>query len=161
MTDYPALKAEIAKPAYAGMTDAQIAAAMNTMTVASEAAVSGGDVGKLWARRGVLGAARERARRTGMPALTNAQRATAWEVITMVDQDGFSGLDPTSPTQRAALVAFLDRLVTDTIMSAGDKQATLALLARSQTVAQSIGWGIMHDMDAASAAAAVAAARGV
>lgn len=161
MADYLALKAEIAKPAYVGLSDAQIVAALTTNTVASEQAVNGATIGQLWARRGVLGTAQERARRTGMPALTNAQRATAWEVITMVDQDGFSGLDPTSPTQRAALVAFLDRLVTDTIMSAGDKQATLVLLARSQTVAQSIGWGIMHDMDAASAAAAVAAARGV
>lgn len=137
MTDYPALKAEIAKPAYAGMTDAQIAAAMNTMTVASEAAVSGGDVGKLWARRGVLGAARERANRA---ALTPGQRATAWSAIEMVDRDGFSGLDPSSPGQRAALVSFLDGLVAETIMTAGDKAATLALLTRSQTIAQSLGW---------------------
>lgn len=137
MTDYPALKAEIAKPAYAGMTDAQIAAAMNTMTVASEAAVSGGDVGKLWARRGVLGAARERANRG---ALTPGQRATAWNAIEMVDRDGFSGLDPKNPVQRAALVSFLDGLVAETIMNAGDKAATLALLMRSQTIAQSLGW---------------------
>lgn len=140
MTNYVALKAEIAKPAYSGLSDAQIVVALNTTTIASEAVVSGADVGKLWARRGVLATAHERARRTGNPALSNAQRATAWEAIMMVEQDGFSGLDPTDPKHRAALVAFLDRLVTDTILSAGDKAATLALLARSQTTAQSLGW---------------------
>jgi hypothetical protein len=58
----------------------------------------------------------------------------------MVDRDGFSGLDPKNPVQRAALVSFLDGLVAETIMNAGDKAATLALLMRSQTIAQSLGW---------------------
>ena len=103
-----------AKPATG--IDAQIAADLNTMTVASEAAVSGSDVSKLWARRGVLGAAREANR----GALTPGQRATAWNAIEMVDRDRFSGLDQ-KPVQRAALVSFLDGLVAETIMNAGDK----------------------------------------
>lgn len=137
MTDYLALRDEIAKPAYTGMSDDAIAATLNTTPVVSEAAVSGADIGKLWARRGILGAARERANRG---ALTPGQRATAWNAIEMVDRDGFSGLAPKNPVQRAALVSFLDGLVTETIMNAGDKAATLALLMRSQTIAQSLGW---------------------
>ena len=158
MADYLALKAEIAKPAYVGLSDAEIVAALNTTEVASEAAVSGASIGQLWARRGVLGAARERAQQA---ALTPAQRATAWMAIEMVDRDGFSGLDPAVPAQRAALVDFLDRLVTDTIMSAGDKTATLALLARTQTVGASIGWSVLGEMDETSATLTVAAARRV
>lgn len=156
MTDYAALRAEITKPAYSGMTDEQIVTALLTNTVPSEAAVTGGEVGKLWARRGVLGIARERAART---TLTAAQRANAWSAIEMVAQDGFSGLDPRNPAQRAALVTFLDSLVTDTILTAADRTATLALLSRAPTVAVSIGWAILHDMDPASAAITVARAR--
>lgn len=136
-TDYAALKVEIAKPAYVGMTDAQIAAAVNANTVASEVIVTGREVAQLWARRGILGLARERSARS---ALTAAQRTAAWNAIEMVDRDGFAGLDPNNPTQRAALVTFLDGLVTETIMTAGDKSATLALLARTQTIAASLGW---------------------
>jgi hypothetical protein len=156
MPDYLALKAEIAKPAYAAMTDAQIVAALLSGTVTTEAPESGEAIGRVWARRGVLGAARERA---GNAGLTVAQRQTAWDAISMVEHDGFSGLDPANPAQRNALVAFLDKLIADSIMTQSDKTATLALLARTQTVARSIGWGILHDMDAASARAAIAAAR--
>lgn len=136
-TDYAALKAEIAKPAYAAMTDAQIVATLNSTQTSSEEAVNGSTVGALWARRGVLGAARERANRA---ALTPAQRTAAWNVIEMVERDGFSGLDPSNPTLRAALVNFLDSLVTETIMTAGDKAATLALLLPTKTIAASLGW---------------------
>lgn len=150
MADYLALKAEITKPAYAAMTDAEIVAALLTNTVSPEVVTSGADIGKLWARRGVLGVARERASRA---ALTPAQRATAWDAISMIEQDGFSGLDPAQPAQRSALVAFLDRLVTDTIMTAGDKTATLAALARTQTVGQSIGWPLVYESDLIAARA--------
>lgn len=137
MADYLALKAEIAKPAYAAMTDDQIADAINTGTVTDERPTSGADIGAMWARRGVLGVARERAQRA---ALTPAQRATAWTAIEMVTQNGFAGFDPTVPAQRAALVTMLDSFVTDTIMSAADKTATLAALSRMRTIAQSLGW---------------------
>lgn len=137
MADYQSLKAELAKPAYVGLDNTQAAAALNTASVASETPVNGSDIGKLWARRKVLGAARERANNT---TATVAQRQNAWNAIEMVAQDGFSGLDPNNPAQRTALVAFVDSLVTDGIMTAGDKTATLALLARTQTPAQVIGW---------------------
>lgn len=156
MTDYSVLKAELSKPVYSGMTDAQAATALKTTTVSGEVAVSGPDIGKLWARRGVLGVARERAART---TLTAAQRANAWTACEMVERDGFLGLDPTIPAQRAALVAMLDSFVTDAIMTAGDKTATLALLTRTQSVASSIGWAILHEMDDASAALTIATAR--
>lgn len=130
MPDYVALKAEIAKPVYAGLDDAATAHAVMGAVVSAESAASGADIGKLWARRGVLGAARERASRT---TLTPAQRANAWTAIEMVAQDGFSGFDPSVPAQRAALVAMLDGFVADTIMTAADRTATLAMLARPRS----------------------------
>lgn len=148
MADYLALKTELAKPAYTGLSDAAAAAALNAASVASETPVNGSDIGKLWARRKVLGAARERANNT---TATVAQRQNAWSAIEMVAQDGFSGLDPNNPAQRTALVAFIDSLVTDGIMTAADKTATLALLARTQTPAQVIGWPPVTDVDVAFA----------
>lgn len=135
--DYLALKTELAKPAYTGLSDVAAAAAINAATVAGEGAVSGPTIGQLWARRGVLGAAYERANRA---ALTTAQRAKAWQAISMVQQDGFSGLDPNNAAQRTQLVTFLDELVTDTIMTAADKTATLALLAKTQPLAATFGF---------------------
>lgn len=130
MANLAALRAELDKPAYTAMGNAQAAVAVMAAQITGELVTSGASMGQLWARRGILGIARERSNRA---ALTPAQRATAWEAITMIDQDGFSGLDPTNATHRAALVAFLDRLVTDTIMTASDKTATLALLSRTRT----------------------------
>ncbi len=150
MAGYLALKAEIAKPAYAAMTDDQIADALNTGTVTDERPASGANIGALWARRGVLGVARERAQRA---ALTPAQRAAAWTAIEMVAQDGFSGFDPSVPAQRTALVTMLDSFVTDTIMTAADRTATLAALSRTRTIAQSIGWQRVWPADVLAARA--------
>lgn len=134
MADLVALRAELDKPAYTGLSNVVAAVAVMDAQITGEMVTTGADIGKLWARRGILGIAHERSRRlSGTPTLTNAQRVTAWEAITMVQFDGFSGLDPNNATQRAALVAFLDRLVTDTIMTAADKTATLALLSRTRT----------------------------
>ena len=148
MADYLALKAEIAKPDYAAMTDDQIADALNTGTVTDEQPASGADIGAIWARRGVLGVARERAQRA---ALTPTQRATAWTAIELVAQNGFAGFDPSVPAQRAALAAMLDGFVTDTIMTAADRTATLAALSRTRTIAQSIGWARVWPADIAAA----------
>ena len=124
-----ALKAEIAKPAYAGLADAAIAVAVMAAQIVADRLVAGPEIGRLWARRGVLGAAREQAQRA---ALTPAQRALAWTAIEMVDRDGFADLDPTKEAQRTALVNFLDSLVAANIMSAGDRTATLALINQAR-----------------------------
>lgn len=148
MIDLVALRAELNKPAYAGLSNAAAAVAVMAAQITGELAVGGADIGKLWARRGVLGAARERASRA---ALTPAQRALAWTAVEMVAQDGFSGLDPNSPAQRAALVALLDSFVTDTIMTAGDRAATLALLSRTRAGREV--FGAIDESDVANARA--------
>lgn len=125
MVDLVALKAEIAKPAYAGLTDAAVAVAVMAAEIVADRLVAGPEMGRLWARRGVLGAARERSQNG---ALTAAQRARAWTAIEMIERDGFADLDPTKSAQRTALVNFLDQLVADTIMTEADKTATLALI---------------------------------
>lgn len=156
MLNYGALRAELAKPAYSAMTDAQAANALRTTSASNEDAISTASVARLWARRNVLGVARERATRA---ALTPAQRALAWQAIEMVERDGFADLDPRDPAKRSALVAFLDALVADGVMVAGDKTATLALALPARTIAEAIGCGDMMAMDAASAASVVAYAR--
>lgn len=148
MVDLVALRAELDKPAYTALGNAEAAVAVMAAQITGEMATSGASMGQLWARRGILGVAYERANRA---ALTPAQRATAWEAITMIAQDGFSGLDPTNSTQRAALVAFLDRLVTDTIMTAADKTATLAALSRTRTGRDVFGALDENDVAAARA----------
>jgi len=157
MVDYVALKAELSKPAYAGLTNAQAASALRTTLATNEDAISTAAVGRLWARRNVLGVARERANRA---ALTIAQRALAWQAIEMIERDGFADLDPRNPSQRTALVAMLDSFVADGVMTASDKTATLALAVPSRTVAEAIGCGDMMAMDDQSAAVVVARARG-
>lgn len=148
MADLVALRAELDKPAYSGLDNAAAAVAVMGAQIAGELAVSGADIGKLWARRGVLGAAHERANRA---ALTPAQRANAWTAVKMVERDGFSGLDPTIPAQRASLVSMLDIFVADTIMTAGDRTATLALLSRTRTGREV--FGILDENDIARARA--------
>ena len=148
MVDLVALRAELDKPAYTALGNAEAAAAVMTAQITGEIVTSGASMGQLWARRGILAVARERANRA---ALTVPQRTTGWEAITMIEQDGFSGLDPTQPAQRAALVAFLDRLVTDTIMTAADKTATLALLNRTRTGREVFGSLDENDVAAARA----------
>lgn len=136
MIDLVGLRAELVKPAYTGLDNAAAAVAIMAAQITTERTRAGGDIGKLWARRGVLGAARERTLRT---ALTVAQKANAWTAVEMVAQDGFAGLDPSVPAQRAALVAMLDSFVVDTIMTAADRTATLALLNEPRTGAQVFG----------------------
>lgn len=148
MVDLVALRVELDKPAYSALGNAAAAVAVMAADITGEVVASGASMGQLWARRGVLATARERANRS---TLTPAQRTTAWEAITMIDQDGFSELDPTQPAQRAALVAFLDRLVTDTIMTAPDKTATLALLSRTRTGRKVFGAIDENDVAAARA----------
>lgn len=148
MVDLAALRAELDKPAYAGLSNTAAAVAVMAAQITGELSVGGADIGKLWARRGVLGAARERANRA---ALTAPQRGLAWTAIEMVAQDGFSGLDPNSPAQRAALVALLDSFVADAIMTAGDKAATLALLSRTRTGREV--FGVLDENDIARARA--------
>lgn len=123
MVDLVALKEEVRKPAYAGLTDAAVAVAVMATEIVADRLVAGPEIGRLWARRGVLGVARERSQRG---TLTAAQRALAWTAIEMIERDGFADLDPTRPAQRTALVNFLDSLVADTIMTAADRTATLA-----------------------------------
>lgn len=149
MVDLVALKAEIAKPAYAGLTDAQIAVAVMAAEIVADRTVAGLEIGQLWARRGVLGAAHERSQRGNLQA---SQRALAYTAIEMIDRDGFSGLDPTKPAQRTALVNFFDSLVADTIMSEADKTATLALINQPR-----LGREVFGNIDASDIANARAA----
>lgn len=140
--DYEALRAEIAKPAYSGLTDAAIAAALNA-PINTEDPLAGATLGRVWSRprqaqgwTSALGRAHVVA---ADAAATTAQRGRAWTAIEIVERDGLGEMDPRVGPQRTALVAFLDQLVTDGILTTGDKAATLAALIRATSIADQIG----------------------
>lgn len=140
MTDYAALKIEIAKPAYNGLTDAQIAAAINAATITATADITGSDArrellftanndwGKLvgvadgWITAGVTSAIRLRAAQMRELFLTDAPFATA------------------NSTRYTAFLAAVDQLVADTIMSAAGKSALVVLARKTVSLAASMGW---------------------
>ena len=140
MTDYAALKIEIAKPAYNGLTDEQIAAAINAATTTAAADITGSDArrellftanndwGKLvgvadgWITAGVPAAIRLRAVQMRDLFLTDSQFATA------------------NSTRYTAFLAAVDQLITDTVMSAAGKTALVALARKTVSLAESMGW---------------------
>lgn len=83
MVDYVALKAEIAKPAYAGLGDQETADAVMAATLSPDRMVPSVDVGRLWARQGVLAAARDAGDRAAFEALLDLMVAsTAPQIMT-------------------------------------------------------------------------------
>lgn len=129
MVDYVALKAELAKPAYAGLSNADAAVAVMAETVAADRKVPSLEVGQLWARQGVLANARE----AGNRGANAAARALGWRVLDIVEKDVLGDLDTRNATDRAAFEALLDQMVASTapqIMTAAQKTSTVALIAK-------------------------------
>lgn len=83
MPDYAALKIEIAKPAYAGLSDAETAEAVMAATLTPDRMVPSAEVARLWARRGVLANARE----AGNRGANAAARTLGWRVLDIVEAD--------------------------------------------------------------------------
>lgn len=129
MPDYAALKIEIAKPAYAGLSDAETAEAVMAATLTPDRMVPSAEVARLWARRGVLANARE----AGNRGANAAARTLGWRVLDIVEADVLGELDTRSTSDRTEFQAFMDQMVTFSIMSAADRTATVALIKKART----------------------------
>jgi len=132
MADYVALKAEIAKLAYAGLGDQETADAVMAATLSPDRMVPSVEVGRLWARQGVLAAARE----AGNRGANAAARQLGWRVLDIVEKDVLGELDTRNAGDRAAFEALLDLMVASTapqIMTAAQRTATVALIAKARS----------------------------
>lgn len=139
MADLVALKAEIAKPAYAGLSDAEIAEAVMAAILTPDRMVPSVEIGRLWARQGVLAAAREAGNRGG----NATARQLGWRVLDIVEKDVLGELDTRDAADRAAFQALLDLMVASTapqIMTAAQRDATVALIAKPRRGVEVFGF---------------------
>lgn len=128
--DYAGLKAEIAKPAYSGMTDTQIAAALNTNTVTEQLSpltVSGAQIYNAIVP-------------SEFAALTDAQKQSVRDVFGLGD-----GID-VSVGSNARLA-----LATAFGASTASRANLLALATVTQTIARSFGFSAVNDQEVKAA----------
>ena len=128
--DYAGLKAEIAKPAYTGMTDAQIAAAINTNTVTMQISplrVNGADI-----YNAIVPAE--------FQALTAAQQQIVRDVWGLGD-----GIDVSvGSNARLALAGAFGS-------ATASRANLLALASVTQTIAKSLGFLSINDQEVLAA----------
>lgn len=129
MVDYVALRAELDKPAYAGLSNAAAAVAVMAATVAADRRLPSDEVARFWARRGILANARD----AGERGANSAARVLGWRVLDVVSFDVLGELDTRDATDRAEFGAMLDSMVTASIMTAAQRTATLALINKPRT----------------------------
>ncbi len=145
--DYPAIAAEIAKPAYAGQTDAQIAATLQAMTVMGpNLDVPVGSVIAYLALQGKLsGLKRYVAAGTG-----SAQALVAAdELLTILSSPNVKSFALSSPSVYTALQGFLGALVADTANSgitSTDEAALLGMAANIMPFARNLAETISADV---------------
>lgn len=147
MVDLVALRAELDKPAYTALGNAEAAVAVMAATLSADRRVPSAEVARLWARRGVLANARE----AGERGANAAARALGWRVIDIVQFDVMSDLDTANSTDRGEFDTFLGMMVSASIMSAGDRSATVALISKPRAGREV--FGVLDENDVAAARA--------
>ena len=140
-----ALAAELAKPAYAALDDAAAAVAVMDAFVTLDRRVPSAEIARLWARRGVLANARE----AGNRGSAAGSRVLGWRVLDVVEHDVMGDLDTTDATDRTEFGAFLDQMVTASIMTAETRTATVALIKKPR-----LGREVFGSLDSNDIAAA-------
>lgn len=128
--DYAGLKAEIAKPAYVGMTDAQIAVAVNTNTVTAQLAplqVNGAQI-----YNAIVPAE--------FAALSAAQQQLVRDVFGLGD-----GIDVSAGTNARTVLANAFGAAT------ASRANLLALATVTQTIARSLGFASVNDQEVLAA----------
>jgi hypothetical protein len=145
MVDLVALRAELDKPAYAGLDDAAAAVAVMAAMVSVNRAVPSAEVARLWARVGALANARE----AGNRAASAPARLLGWRVLDIVEHDVMGELDTTDLTDRTEFLAFLDQMVSSSIMTAANRTATIALITKPRTGREVFGSLDSNDIAAA------------
>jgi hypothetical protein len=128
--DYAGLKAEIAKPAYASMTDAQIATAINTNTVTTQ--LSPMQVNGAQIYNAIVPAE--------FTALSTAQQQLVRDVFGLGD-----GIDVSAGTNARTVLA--NAFGAATVSRAN----LLAMTALTQTIAHSLGFSSVNDQEVLAA----------
>lgn len=142
--DYAALKTEIALPAYDGLSDADIAAALNEQTVAGVRDVPTADARGLLLGTGEWGALVLLARSTTAPQEAVAAAITAEDTLRLTET-----LEVTKPAYWQAVQVLTSALVTAGVLSSGTRDALLAMRDVSVPI-----WPVVlteHDVAAARA----------
>lgn len=158
MSALRALADALSADTFSGLSDAAAVPLLRAATVTVEGPIPARGVKKLWGQRMVLAAA--------LLAAENADLATPLRILCRATYDNlmgdlFADLDPSDPTQGPTVTAYLDGLEQAGVLSADVRAETLALSRTEVPLLERIGWGILREMDDASAEAAVAAARKV
>jgi hypothetical protein len=152
--DYADLKAELALPAYGGMTDQQAADALNAVNIAVTVDAQVRDVlstlivRPAWPKIELL--SREA---PNQDATHDTALAAAVALVRLVEtfKDGI--VEMTNPTVAAMVEGQLDAFVAAGVMAADDKAAVLALSSATVSRASQIGWAGVTDLDVAKARA--------
>lgn len=145
MADYAGLKAEIAKPAYARMTDAQIVTALEAPTTSTVDVPTSAVEGYLLAH---LLMGKLQAFANGPPSGADPTLvAGIGALLEMVLSPHVPKVLMTNPDVSAAVTATLAGSVAATLISAQNQTDLLALSQVSTTIAQTYGFDpAIHDM---------------
>lgn len=129
MVDYVALKAEIAKPEYAGMSDEQIIATLSVKTYAMKVDVSISDVESYLRLHGLVFMLRRWVEAAVAANNINPAVVAGAELIDMIESPRLSRFETSNPQRYAALQAMLGGLVQASAggMQQADMDALLAL----------------------------------
>jgi hypothetical protein len=143
--NYAALKSEVAKPEYAGMSDAQIAAALNATTVETIRDVPTSEARALLLSTGEWGGIVMLARATPsetIPAEAVAAAITAEDTLRLTVT-----LELTRDAYWQAVQTLLGGLVAAGVLSAGTRAALLALRETTTSRAAQLGWSEIRTTD--------------
>lgn len=154
--DYAALKAEIALPAYSGMTDAQAAAALNATNVTAFVDVAPLDIYAVLLNSGEWGRMEMTSRfaATGTFSAPSAQDINVAKMITFVRLVQFPTTLPTSRAAvRTTIGGLLDALLAGGFIVQATKDAIVALATRTISRGQQLGLGVVAPGDVATARA--------
>lgn len=128
--DYAALKTEIALPAYAAKTDAQIADMINTNTVSSPADLSGAALRDLMFRRGKWTNIQVRAHVIPTGIAADAAIGVARNLVDLANGGGT--INTSDPNALAQLQSDLTVLVSSLDIAIADRAAAMNLATQGQ-----------------------------
>ena len=146
MTNYAGLKAEIAKPAYAGMTDAQIEAALTApMTVAVD--VPTGAVEGFFRSRLLMGGLQRFVANPPQGAPAELVEGIS-EFLGMVLSPHVSAVQMSDPSINATVTTVINAAAASGLLTTQQAADLLALGVRQTTLAETLGFtpGEIHDM---------------
>lgn len=156
--DYAALKAEIGLPAYAGMSHAEIAAALNARTIAARVDVGDADLrdvlllAGIWGRLALLSRLPPSANALTSPTTQDGIVARVIDLVTIAER----GLRLSRAGVRNRFAALLTAMVADGTITASARTDLLAPMAVTISRAEELNLPPVSAGDVATARATIA-----